>query len=188
MMIGHLTTALVLVLAQTAPAATQRPCITQQEAGAMAAVALPELVEAFAQRCSQHLPETAYLKTQGTELVQRWRSEAAPQREAAFAGMARMAPPARPATPPAEDEAGTAPAPAANAPSPEVGMRAMIGGLAGGMSTRLNPTTCAELSRFVESLAPLPATNVAQMFSAAIGFGMAMMPANAQGGPPICRS
>ena len=165
----HAIAAAALMVAH-ATAAPPRPCVTPDEAGAIAAVAVPEAVEAFAQRCSQHLPETAFLRARGAELVQRWRTEGAAQRTAAFAAMRRMAPPN-----------------AANV-QPETAQTAMIGALSGGMAQRLNRASCTELSRFVDSISPLPASNLAQMVSAIMGFGVAMTPSAPQGAPPICRS
>ena len=169
-MIAHAAAALALILAQ--PAGTQgRPCITTAELGALAVVALPEIVDSFAQRCAAHLPETAFLRAGAAGFTQRLRTEGSVQREPAFAAMKRMAPPNL------------------RNMDPQVGLNTMIGGLTGGMGARLNPKTCAEMSRFVESLSPLPAANVAMMFSSAAAFGMAMRPQQqGQGGPPICAS
>jgi hypothetical protein len=176
-MIGQ--TALIAALLTGQAAATPRPCVTQQEAGAIAAVAMPSLVDALAQRCSQHLPETAFLRSGATALVERWRGESASQREQAFAALTRMGA----ARQGAGQRGGAAPA----SVDGETIINAMIGGFAGGMSSRLNAASCTELSRFIEALSPLPASNVAQMVSALMGFGVAMTPQAPQGGPPICR-
>lgn len=177
MMIGHATAALALLFAQATSAPAPRPCITPDEAGAIAAVAFPEFVDAFSQRCSQHLPATAWLRTNGPGLVQRWRSEGAAQRETAFSAMRKMMP--------ANAQAGRA---AAAPPPPEVAMQGLIGGLTGALSIRLNAASCTELGRFVEALAPLPAANVAQLISAVMGFGVSVTPTAPEGAPPICRS
>ncbi len=167
-MTGHALIAAALLISQ-ATTPPPRPCLSTQEAGAMAAVAVPELVEAFAQRCSQHLPETAFLRSGTSALVERWRAESGPHRDTAFAALGRMAPPGAQGTP------------------PDVALRAMIGGLAGGMAAKLDPATCNHLSGFVESLAPLPAANVAQLVGSVMGFGKAMSGEKEGEGPPICR-
>lgn len=171
-MIGHATAALALLLAQ--PAA--RPCVTPAELGDVAVVALPEVIDSLARSCGTHLPETAFLRSGAAGFSQRLRTEGAGRRDAAFAAIKRVAPPQLQA------QIAT-----------EAGFKMMVSMLTGGMGARLNPKTCGELSRFTESLSPLPAANVAMMFSSAAAFGMAMRPAQqgqgqAQGGPPICAS
>ena len=169
-MIGHAAAALALILTQPA-AAPARPCITTAELGDVAVVALPEMVDSFAQRCSAQLPATAFLRTGASGFSQRLRTEGVPHREPAMAALKRMAPPQLQAQ-----------------VSTDAGLKTMVGMLAGAMGPRLNAKSCTEMSRFIESLSPLPAANVAMMFSAAAGFGMAMRPAQQQGrsGPPIC--
>lgn len=196
MMIGHISAA-ALLLAQAAPApapaAPPRPCVTPAEAGAMAVLVLPELIDAVGRSCTPHLAETAWLRAQGGELTQRWRTEGAGQRETALAAIAKMIPPgAMGGGPGGRGASGAGAVPPGQtsgaAPSPEAAMGAMIGGMTGEMSRRLTPATCNEISRFVESLSPLPAANVAQMVSAVMGIGVAMTPPDQQGGPPICRT
>ena len=171
-MIGHATAALALILAQPA-AAPARPCLTTAELGHLAVVTMPEIIDSFAQRCSAHLPQTAFLRSGASGFTQRLRTEGAGNREPAMAALKRMAPPQLQAQ-----------------VTTDAGLKTMIGMLAGGMGPRLNPKTCTEMSRFVESLSPLPAANVAMMFSSAAAFGMAMRPPEqaGQSGPPICAS
>jgi len=173
-MIAH-AAALALMLAQ-ANAAPARPCLTTAELGDLAVVALPEVIEGFARNCSAHLPATAFLRSGASGFVERLRTGANARRSSALASITRVAPPNL------QGQIGT-----------EAGMKMMIGMLSGQMASKLNPKSCGELSRFTESLSPLPADNVAMMFSAAAGFMMAMRPApaggqNARGGPPICPS
>ena len=172
MMIGPATAALALLHVQPArePA---RPCLTTAELGDLAVVALPEIIDSLAQRCSALLPETAFLRSGASGFTQRLRTEGAGNREPAMAALQRMAPPRLQAQ-----------------LSTDAGLKSMAGMLAGEMGPRLNAKTCAEMSRFFESLSPLPAANVAMMFSSAAGFGMAMAPPrqSGRGGPPICAS
>jgi hypothetical protein len=179
-MIAQAAAAVALLFAQANPT-PPRPCITTAELGNLAVVALPDVIDSFAGRCSAMLPETAFLRAGASGFSQRLRTEGASSREPALAAVKRIAPPQLQA------QVGT-----------EAGLKSMVGMLAGGMAPRLNAKTCAELSRFVESLSPLPAANVAMMFSSAAGFGMAMRPAvrasegqgqaQRQSGPPICES
>jgi hypothetical protein len=171
-MIGHATAALALVLAQPA-AAPARPCITTAELGDLAVVALPDVVEGFARNCNAHLSETAFLRTGASGFVARLRAGGEARRSSALAAIGRVAPPRMRA------QIGT-----------EAGLKMMVGMLSAEMASKLNPKTCGELSRFTESLSPLPAQNVAMMFSSAAGFAMAMRPPQqgAQSGPPICAS
>jgi hypothetical protein len=174
-MFAHATAALALLLSQ--PANTARPCITTAELGDLAVVALPDVVDSFAGTCSAHLPATAYLRSGASAFTTKLRTGGEARRSSRLAAIGRVAPPALRA------QIGT-----------EAGFKMMAGVLSGQMAPRLNPKTCGELSRFIESLAPLPAENVATMLSSAAGFFMAMRapaagaPAGAQGrqGPPIC--
>lgn len=197
-MIGHAATALALILAQTAsqPTPPPRPCVTPEEAGAGAAVMLPELVDAVGRNCTRHLPETAFLRTRGTQLVQRWRGESAEHRRLAMAGLMRMIPPDAAAamrgqaqgtasTPLAE---GTGAGQAGAIPSPAAMVPQMLQGLQAAMADKLNPETCKEASRMVESLSPLSAGNIAQLVSATMGLGVALSPPKGDSGPPICRT
>ncbi len=167
-MSAHLSAILALLLGQAAPGAQQ--CLQPSEVGDLAVIAMPELIDSFARSCGPHLPEPAFLRTGAAQLSQRLRAEGAPHREPAFAAIRRMAPPNF------------------RNVDPQVGLGAVIGGFTGGMTRNLNPKSCGELSRFVESLAPLPTPNIAQMVSSAVAFGMAMRPAGQKGGPPICAS
>ncbi len=204
MMVMHAATAFALVLAQTTSTPPRR-CVTPEQAGAGAAVMLPEMVNLLARSCERHLPETAYLRTHGLELVERWRTESASFRQVATAGLSRMIPPEAMAamaqgmasTEEAHDTGDqrsihvrTAP-PSASAtplPSPMGMLPQMMEGLSQGMTDKLNSVTCKEASRFVESLAPLPAANIAQLVSAVMGIGLEMAPPKGDDGPPICRT
>jgi hypothetical protein len=174
-MIAHAAAAVALLLAQ--PSATPaRPCLTTAELGDLAVVTLPDVLDSFARSCSAHLPETAFLRSGASGFTERLRAGGATRRGPALAALGRVAPPNLRAQ-----------------ISTEAGLKMMTGMVSGQMSSRLNPKTCGELSRFTESLAPLPPENVAMMFSSMAGFFMAMRApqpgaAAAQGrqGPPIC--
>ena len=175
-MFAHAAAAFALLLAQPVMT-TSRPCITTAELGDLAVVALPDVIESFAGTCSAHLPATAYLRSGAAGFVTKLRTGDAARRTSALAAIGRVAPPNLRA------QIGT-----------EAGFKMMAGVLSGQVAPRLNPKTCGEFSRFIESLAPLPTENVATMLSSAAGFFMAMRapapgaPAAAQGrqGPPIC--
>jgi hypothetical protein len=173
-MIAH-AAAVALLLAQPG-AAPPRPCLTTAELGDLAVVALPDVLDGFARNCSAHLPATAFLRSGASGFMEKLRAGGATRRDTALAALGRVAPPNLRAQ-----------------ISTEAGLKMMTGVLTGQMSSRLNPKTCGELSRFTESLAPLPAENVAMMFSSMAGFFMAMRPPPAAGGagqgrqgPPIC--
>lgn len=201
MMIGHAAAVVAVLLWQPA-GGPPRPCVTPEQAGAGAAVLLPEMVEAVRRGCERHLPETAFLRAEGSELVGRWRAESAPHRRTAHAGLMRMIPPevmaamaqgmagqtggSRPGTGSPPPREGQPPAAGAPPGDPAAMMRGMMGGLDAAMAERLNPETCKEASRFIEALAPLPAGNVARLVSAAMGLGVALAPPKGDDGPPIC--
>lgn len=175
-MIAHAAAAVALLFAQ-ANAAPPRPCLTTAELGDLAVVVLPDVLDGFARSCSAHLPETAFLRSGASAFMERLRAGGEARRGPALAALGRVAPPNLRA------QVGT-----------QAGLKMMAGMLSGQMSSRLNPKTCGELSRFTESVAPLPAENVAMMFSSLAGFFMAMRAPQQgaaagqgpQGGPPIC--
>jgi hypothetical protein len=194
-MIGHATAGFALILSQVASQSTppQRRCVTPEQAGAGAAVMLPEAVEMLRRGCERHLPEVAFLRTRGAELVQRWRSQSASHRGEAHAGLMRMVPPEAMAAMSrggqgSQRAAQPGPAPAGAAPSPMTMIPEMLRGIEAGMAQRLNPEVCKEASRFVEALAPLPAGNVAQLVGATMALGLAVAPPKGDDGPPICRT
>lgn len=174
-MIAHAAAAFALALGQ-ANAAPPRPCLTNVELGNIAVVALPEIVESLSRSCSAHLPETAFLRAGAAGFAERMRTGGDARRSAALAAIGRVAPPE------ARAQIAT-----------ETGLKMMVGMLSGQMASKVNPKTCAELSRLTESLSPLPADNVAMMLSSAAGLAVALRgprqgDAGKQDGPPICES
>jgi len=205
-MIGHAGAALALILAQTAqPTPPPRQCLTPEEAGAGAAVMLPELVDTVGRSCARHLSETVFLRTNGTELAQRWRSESAGHRQVAMVGLTRMLPPpamegmaqgmqvAQRARETGDTRSGPLQAAPPSAspgppPSPLAMLPQIMTGLEAVVTARMTPQTCKEASRLIESLAPLSAANIARLVSATMAMGVALSPPKGDDGPPICRT
>lgn len=176
-MSAHLAAA-ALVLAQATtqptPAAPPAPCVTIPQMSAMMTVFAPELVEALGSACEPYLVADAFLIARRNELVSRWRTEGAGQREAAYSGVTRLMLGAQDS-----DASGSS----RNAEAMQVFER----NVADRIVPMLTPNLCKRISRLVESLAPLPATNVGMFVGAILGIGEEVDPSGS-GGPPICRS
>jgi hypothetical protein len=158
-MIANALAAAALLMAQP----NQQSCITKEQAGDLAIVVLPDLVNSVAAQCAPHLPETAFLRRGATEFVQRLRTEAGSRRESALAAFQRFT-------------NGRLP----QGLSPEAALSGMSTGMLSGMSNRLNARTCPEVSRMFEALAPLPAANFAMLISSAVGTALAMRTTNGE--------
>lgn len=179
-MMVHLSAILALLLSQAvvSPAA---PCMPRFDLDKLAVLALPELVDTLSQRCTPHIPETAWLRTHGSQFVQRWRSDGRRDRAATLAEWARWRTAIR-------AQASGEPQPSQTIQQAEQDLVEMVGGFAAGMSKNLNPKACAELSRLVENLSQLPPQTVSQMVSSAVGFGVAMLPQSSEDDLPVCPS
>jgi hypothetical protein len=138
-----------LLLAQAAPA--EPPCITPEEAGAMAVTLLPEMVDSVARRCQPQLGAGAFLGQQGAaEWSARLRRDAGPMRPLALQGVAKFG--------------GSDSLPAGM--NPEVTFTFISQMVANLLANDLPAESCADLDAIARSLSPLPASNLAMLVGA----------------------
>lgn len=189
-MIGQIAAALALVGGQ-ATAPPPRPCVTPNEAGAGAAVLMPELVEAVTRSCSRHLSGSTFLSANGAQLAQRWRSESVGERQTAGAALTRVMPP-QALTAMTQGMAAQQSSAGGTAASPQAGPDALLAMVPtmveAAAANKFNPQVCKGISRLIEGLAPLSAQNLAQLVSATMMLRVALSPPKGDDGPPICRS
>ena len=152
----HHAVAAALLLSQ---AAEGQRCITRGQAGDMAVTVLPIAVEAIARHCGPHVPATAFLNTGAAEMVGRLRAVAATRRQSALAGISAIS-------------GGNMPA---GAP-PEVAMAGISAMIGTALTANMRTESCADANTMVESLAPLPPENVANLVGAALGLATTNRP------------
>ncbi|MEA3015655.1 MAG: hypothetical protein QOI38_377 [Sphingomonadales bacterium] len=161
-MIKSIAAAALLIAGQAG--AAQEECLPRARAGQLAVAMLPSLIDAAARQCGPGLPAGAYLGGGAGTLSQRLRNETAADRAAAVRTMAALTGQVEPA--PGQD--------------PD----RMIDVLSAGLAASLDAPRCRAASDLLEALAPLPASNIAQAFAAALGLAAAEAGEDA---PPICR-
>lgn len=127
-------------------------CLTEQEATALFDYALPELLDSVAKECHASLPKEAFLQTQASQFVAKYRTSAArnwPLAKAAF--IIKAAGP--------EDKADKI-----LAAVPDDALKSLVSaGLGAAMTGDIKPAQCPRIDKLVAALAPLPASNVSQI-------------------------
>jgi hypothetical protein len=164
-MIARLT-ALALLAAQTEAAPDAAPCIPRSQAGEMAVVLIPSLIDNAALRCAGQLPQGAFLGTGSAAMTARLRAETAPYRDRAVGQILELT--------------GQAVAPAEGTSNEQ-----MIELVTASMAGALEPERCQSANDLVESLSPLPASNLGQMFGVLIGLAAEFAGEDA---PQVCRT
>ena len=171
----HPLAAAALLLAQAAPA--ERPCITHEEAGDMAVSLLPYLIDAAAQRCRPHLGQDAFLTGGGAQWSERLRHDAAPRRESALRGIAKI---------------GGITAPPGGGEATFAFVAQMV---TSGLTNNIRPEQCGQIDAIAQSLQPLPTDNIARLVGAGLSLAMTANDddennedEDGEDGPPICRS
>jgi len=160
-MIDEFAAALLLVFVQGA--AAQEECLSRAQAGTMAVVLVPPLIDSVTEQCAAHLPPTAFLGNGSRALTARLRADTAAVREQALTAIFVVAGQAEPA--PGQD--------------PDRVMRV----LTDGMATGLDAVKCRSANELFEALAPLPTANLGQAFGAVV----AVLAAEArEDAPAIC--
>lgn len=147
--------AAVLAIASTSAHAAQ-PCLTPAEASSLAAYALPAAITGTTKRCTPSLAPSAFLRTGGTELAQRYAARKAQNWPAAKAAFLKMG---------GKDDAS-----ALLAGLPDPSLQQMLDAIIEGMVAQEIPTErCASIDRVVGLLAPLPAQNMAELIGVMLG-------------------
>ncbi|HEV2866892.1 MAG TPA: hypothetical protein VGX37_10270 [Allosphingosinicella sp.] len=148
--------AAALLAAQAAQAApAEPPCITRQEAGDMAVTLLPHLIDAMAQRCGEHLGAQAFLRTGAAGLAARLRQDAVPRRQSAMRGIGKIGGAAFP-----------------TAAGSEAGVDFLAAILTAAAASNVTPASCPDIDAIVQSLAPLPADNIARLVGSTFALAM----------------
>jgi len=135
-------------------------CLTQNEANALFAFALPEFLNTVHEKCAASLPPTSYLARQGAQLVARHRAATIsywPTAKAAFLKMASK-------------DGARADAIKVMAKVPDETLRTLIvTGLSVAISDDIKPADCPKADRLIEALSPLPASNLATIIVEIMG-------------------
>ena len=153
-MINHAIAAALLLSQASTP--TGRPCVTPQEAGDMAVVMLPYLVDAAAAHCRPHVAGDAFLATGASAWSERLRRDGAPRRASALAGIGKI---------------GGAHVPQGEGGEAAFQFFAQMMSLA--MSSSIRPESCGQVDAIARSLEPLPTENIATLVGATLAFAMA---------------
>ncbi|MGZ8283299.1 MAG: hypothetical protein ACXWUN_10170 [Allosphingosinicella sp.] len=143
----HALLVAALLVSQSAP--QERPCITPEEAGAMAVTLLPSLVDSVSQRCRPHLGAGAFLGNGSLEWTARLRRDAGSRRELALQGIGKI---------------GGATAPTGVGAEATFDFFAQM--MANLLASDLDPAWCGDIDTIIRSLAPLPSDNLAALVGA----------------------
>ena len=165
---------LIAALLATQAAASERPCVTREEAGNLALALLPHLIRTVGERCRPHLGADAFLATSGEALAERLRQDAGPRREMALRAIAKI---------------GGVDAPADGGGDAVFDFMAQM--VVGGMVGSVRPETCGDVDTLIAALEPLPAQNIADLTGAILSLARVGEREEGEeegsGGPPICR-
>lgn len=142
-------------------AATAAPsCLTAREFTALSTYALPSVISGTARVCAPVLPAQGYLPQHGTELAQRYaagKARAWPEAKVAFIKMSTASSP---------DTAQLF------LSMPDDSLQQIAdAAMAGVVSGKIKPDSCAMIDRVVGLLAPLPAENTAELIAVLVGLG-----------------
>lgn len=141
--------------------AAEPMCLTTAEFTALSTYSLPSMIRGTAERCSSVLPASAFLRSDGEKLAQRYaarRDQAWPGAKAAFIkiGMTKSPEAAKVFGMMSDDT-----------------LQPMVDELVIGMvSQQLPAERCKPVDRLLMLLAPLPAENTAELIGLAAGLGV----------------
>ncbi|PXA88935.1 hypothetical protein DMC47_29465 [Nostoc sp. 3335mG] len=136
--------------------ATEKPCVTEQEAGAFVVLMLPGMVRGVTRMCTKMLPKDAYLLTSGKALAARFEAAAEKSKPLADRAIARMSG--------AGDDEVIAGGASALAPMGEL-MLASAG-------KKLDVAGCGKINRALQLIDPLPAENLSELIAMLIDLGL----------------
>ena len=142
--------------AQSAPA----PCLTTREFTALSTYALPSVIGGTTRACAPVLPADGYLRNHGAELVQRYGVNKAKVWPEARAALLKMSAAGSPDT-----------ADLFSAMPDDSLQQVADAAMAGIVSGKVKPGSCATIDRMVALLAPLPAENTAELIAVLAGLG-----------------
>ena len=166
-MINALAIAALLAVPAAAPAAAP-PCLPRQALADAFVVMSPYVVRAARENCTAHLPADAFLINRGEALATRLQGEGAGLEGSAFVALDAFS----------------------EGKIPKIKEKAAMIKVMGGMietmlEGKLSPQACAEASRMLEALSPLPGRNL----GLAMASLMALSKVGADGkGPRVCEN
>jgi hypothetical protein len=145
-------------LAPSLAQAAEPPCLAPTEFTAVSTYALPSLIRGAITRCTPTLPATAYLRTGGEPLARKYdagKAVAWPRAKSAFLRVGTVVNP---------QMGGLFGA------MPDATLRPLAdGSMVSLVGQKLPLERCASLSRAIELVAPLPASNAAELIGLAAG-------------------
>jgi hypothetical protein len=152
--------ATLLASVPTVAAAAEPPCLAPAEFTALAEYAMPSIINGTSQRCSATLTPSAFLRSQGAQLIQRYaqRKPAAwPGAKAAFLKLSTTT---------------NADANKLIGSMPDASLQQMLDSLMEGLVGQHVPLErCTTIDRVIGLLAPLPPQNTAELIALAVGLG-----------------
>lgn len=155
--------AAALALASTpslAQAQAGAACLSHAEANALFANTLPDVMNGIRGKCAAALPPGAFLTTQGSALVARYRASASGDWALARAGFVKM----MGAKGQTESKMMAA--------MPDQALQALLGtAFSVVVAEDIKVKDCPQIDRFVAALSPLPAANVAEIVTGLILLG-----------------
>jgi hypothetical protein len=125
-----------------------KPCVSKTQVRDMVVVLSPYVVDAVAKKCGPALPATAFLNAGASALSARLKAEGAGREASAMAALQVFAGDKMPAV------------------QDQTALMTVMGQMMGTMATaKLPADKCAGISEILQSISPLPAENVGQLFA-----------------------
>ena len=135
-------------------------CVSRAEANALFANTLPDITEGLRDKCASTLPANAFLATQGSSLVARYRASAPADWTLARSAFVKMM------------GAKDATAVKMVAALPDQALKGLLGAaFSVVVADDIKVKDCPNIDRFVAALSPLPAANVAEIVTGLISMG-----------------
>ena len=151
--------AAAMTLAPVAAQAAEATCLTPSEFSSLAGYALPSVITGTTQRCSASLGPQAWLPRNGADLAARYSANKAASWPAAKAAFLKLSS--------SDPNAGKL-----MQGLPDNTLQTMLDAVMSGMASQKIPVEkCGTIDRFVSLLAPLPATNTAELISLLVEVG-----------------
>jgi hypothetical protein len=142
----------LVAVPSTVQAQAASTCMTEAEATALFGYALPEMLDTVANKCAKTLPPTSFMSQRGPALVANYRTTSAANWPLAKAAFFKTA---------GDDATEAAEVLAA---MPDEAVKALVGSaLTVIVGKDINPADCPTIDSLVESLAPLPMTNISAL-------------------------
>jgi hypothetical protein len=140
--------------------AAEPPCLTPTEFTAIAGYSMPSIINGTAQRCAATLAPSAYLRTSGKNLAERYAGQKAKYWPGAKAALLKLS------------SGSDSSISKTFRDMPDSSLQPIADGMVEGMISQQIPLNrCATIDRLVGLLAPLPPENTAELIALAVGLG-----------------